>query len=290
MDGAELAAGAPVRIMSHAYAPGGVAEVSLSVNGREYRREPPAEGGASFVEITQEWFPEGPGEYAIQVKAYDAEGEESAPSTIRVKVVAEMAAVPTASPTATPSPSSEGTAAPTDTPVSPTDTPLVPTDTPPSPTDTPLAPTDTPLSPTDTPIPPTDTPLVPSNTPSPQPDTTPPTITDITESDDPVRPPDCDPDSVTISARITDPSGVAKTDLYYRVVRGSQEGAWFWTPMSPGGGETYQVEIGHDQLKNSLFPYEGDNTRLEYYIKVWDSKANMAQSPTQQVTVIFCVP
>jgi hypothetical protein len=312
LDGAELAMGAPVPIISHAYAQGGVAEILLSVNGRDYRREPPPHAGASFVEITQEWFPEGPGEYTLQVKAYDAAGEESTPSTIRVRVVGEIAVEPTVTPTVTPSPPPDATAAPTDTPVSPADTPpapmdtplpspdtpVPPTDTPLPPPDTPVPPTDTPLPPPDTPVPPTDTPLSPTDTPSPTftptptsppPDTTPPSITGITESDDPIRPPDCDPDSVTISAGITDPSGVAKAELHYRVVRGSEEGAWWWRPMNPAGGDVYQATVGHDQLRASLFPYEGGAT-MEYYIKAWDSEANMSQSGTLEVTVIFCVP
>ena len=126
--------------------------------------------------------------------------------------------------------------------------------------------------------------------PTPTEDSQPPEISGITESDDPIRPPSCSPGSVTISAVITDPSGVPKHDLYYRVVSGSSEGAWVWRSMTDAGGDVYQTTIGHDQLQSSLFPYEGSNTVLQYYIKAWDSETNMAQSTTGEVVVVFCVP
>jgi hypothetical protein len=354
--------GDPVIVTSHAYAQAGVTEILLAVNGTEYRRESPSGAGAAFVEVTQEWVPAGPGEYALQVKAYDAEGNVSTPSIVRVRVLGEVATGPTATPTLAPSPLPGETAEPTDTPVSPTYTPLSPTEAPVAPTDTPLSPTDTPQAPPDTPWPSAQvsfsadsnsvikgacttlrwdveyattvlldsavvaaegtqqvcpastttyhlyvtapagdvdrsvmvTVIEPTPTYTPEPtsppaDTTPPSITSITESDDPIRPPNCSPDEVIISANITDPSGVPKVDLHYRVVRGSEEGAWLWRPMNSSGGDVYETTIGDDQIKMSLFPYEGGAT-MEYYIKAWDSEANMTQSSTLEVTVIFCVP
>jgi hypothetical protein len=157
-------------VISHAYAREGVAEVLLSVDGEAYRRDPPAEPGASFSEVTQEWLPEEEGVYTLQVVTYDTTGETSNPATISVRVAGEVAAVPTDTPVVTPSPVVTPppgvTAVPTDTPVPPTDTPVSPTDTPVSPTDTPVSPTDTPVPPTDTPVIPTDTP-VPTDTPWP---------------------------------------------------------------------------------------------------------------------------
>jgi len=118
------------------------------------------------------------------------------------------------------------------------------------------------------------------------PDTTPPNISGITESDDPIRPPDGEPgpDSVTISATITDPSGVPKVELHFRV----EGGVWVWRTMNPAGGVVYQAALGHDQLRMSLFPYEDADT-VEYYIKAWDSKTNMTQSPTQTLGVDWTV-
>ncbi|MBN1267294.1 MAG: hypothetical protein JXA25_17515 [Anaerolineales bacterium] len=133
-----------------------------------------------------------------------------------------------------------------------------------------------------------------TSTPTAQPtatvDTQPPVISAITESADPIRPPSCSPDSVTINATITDPSGVPKQNLYFRVVSGAAQGVWVWRSMTEAGGDVYQATIGHDQLQASLFPYEGSNTVLQYYIKAWDSKTNQTQSSTGEVTVIFCVP
>jgi hypothetical protein len=166
-DGSNVPVGTPVAVISHAYAREGVAEVLLSVDGEAYRRDPPAQPGASFSEVTQEWLPEAEGVYTLQVVTYDANGETSNPAMISIRVAGEVAAVPTDTPVVTPPP--EVTPEPTDTSVPPTDTPVSPTDTPVlPPTDTPVSPTDTPVSPTDTPVPPpTDTPVIPTDTPVP---------------------------------------------------------------------------------------------------------------------------
>jgi hypothetical protein len=158
-EGSTLPVDTPVTIISHAYARDGVAEVLLSVDGEAYRRDPPAQPGATFSEVTQEWLPEEEGVYTLQVVTYDTTGETSNPATISVRVAGEVAAVPTDTPVVTPPPGV--TAVPTDTPVPPTDTPVSPTDTPVLPTDTPIPPTDTPIPPTDTPVP-TDTPWPPA--------------------------------------------------------------------------------------------------------------------------------
>jgi hypothetical protein len=164
-DKSSVPVGAPVTVISHAYAREGVAEVLLSVDGEAYRRDPPAEPGASFSEVNQEWLPEEEGIYTLQVVTYDTAGEASNPAMISVRVAGEVAAAPTDTPPPPPPP--EATAAPpTDTPILPTDTPILPTDTSVPPTDTPVSPTDTPIPPTDTPIPPTDTPE-PTDTPWP---------------------------------------------------------------------------------------------------------------------------
>jgi hypothetical protein len=164
-DKSSVPVGTSVSVISHAYARDGVAEVLLSVDGEAYRRDPPAEPGASFSEVTQEWLPEEEGIYTLQVVTYDTAGATSNPATISVRVAGEVAAAPTDTPPPPPPPDTTA-ASPTDTPAPPTDTPVSPTDTPAPPTDTPVSPTDTPIPPTDTPIPPTDTP-VPTDTPWP---------------------------------------------------------------------------------------------------------------------------
>lgn len=147
-DGSTVPVGTPVTIISHAYAREGVAEVLLSVNGEAYRRDAPAQPGATFSKVTQEWLPNEEGIYTLQVVTYDAAGATSNPATISVRVAGQVALGPTATPTViTPPPEVK---------VTPTDTPtLTPTGTPP-PTDTPTpTPTATtrPPTPTFTPTP-----------------------------------------------------------------------------------------------------------------------------------------
>jgi hypothetical protein len=180
-DKSSVPVGAPVSVISHAYARDGVAEVLLSVDGEAYRRDPPAQPGATFSEVTQEWLPQEEGAYTLQVVTYDTAGETSNPATISVRVTGEVAAVPTDTPVVTPPPGVS--AVPTDTPVPPTDTPVSPTDTPFLPTDTPVLPTDTPVLPTDTPIPPTDTPIPPTDTPVPTDTPWPPAQVDLRADD-----------------------------------------------------------------------------------------------------------
>lgn len=157
-DEASVPVGTSVSVISHVYAREGVAEVLLSVNGEAYRRDPPAQPGASFSEATQEWLPEEEGLYTLQVMTYDTAGQTSQPATIRVRVVSEVARGPTDTPastsvtpssvmpTFTPTPTSETVSQPPITPT-PTDTPEPPTPTAtPTPSLTPEPPTLTPTS------------------------------------------------------------------------------------------------------------------------------------------------
>ncbi len=83
-DGATVPVGAPVTIVSHAYARDGVAEVVLLVNGEPYRRNPPAQPGAPFSKATHEWTPQ-EGTYILRARVYAKSGEarDSAPISIR---------------------------------------------------------------------------------------------------------------------------------------------------------------------------------------------------------------
>ena len=152
-EGSTVQAGTPVSVISHAYAREGVAEVLLSVNGEAYRRDPPAQPGATFSEVTQEWIPEDEGVHTLRVTTFDAAGETGSQASISVNVVSAIAAAQPETPVS-----------PVDSAPPPTDTP-VPTDTPTPPTDEPVHP-DTPIPPTDTPTP-TYTPRPPTNTPTP---------------------------------------------------------------------------------------------------------------------------
>ena len=154
-DESSVPVGTSVSVISHAYAREGVAEVLLSVNGEAYRRDPPAEPGASFSEVTQEWLPEEEGIYTLQVVTYDTTGATSNPATISIRVAGEVARGPTATPTITEAPPPEATATPTFTSEAPPA--ITPTFTP-TPTGTPEPPTPTfTPTPTGTPEPPTPT-------------------------------------------------------------------------------------------------------------------------------------
>ncbi|MBN1180347.1 MAG: hypothetical protein JXD18_14135 [Anaerolineae bacterium] len=173
-DGASVPVGAAVSVVSHAYAPGGVAEVLLSVNGTAYRRDAPADAGAALVEVRQEWVPQAPGLYTLQVTGYDMAGRAGSPGAITVRAEGEAGELPTpvpaatSAPTATPVPTVVPTATPVPTAV-PTVTPVptpVPTETPvptPVPTETPV-PTLVPTPiPSDTTAPPAPEPYVPAD-------------------------------------------------------------------------------------------------------------------------------
>lgn len=184
-DGASLPAGTPVTVISHAYARDGVAEILLLVDGTAYRRDPPAEAGATFSEVRQEWLPLEEGMYTLQVQSYDAAGEASVPDAISVQVVGAAAAAPTEVPTAPPTEEP----APTEPP--PADTPiptLVPT----------LVPTPVPT------LPPTPVPTLPPTLPPTPVPTTPPTIPPTTPPDDtppPVPSPQVPADEQELSCR-----------------------------------------------------------------------------------------
>jgi hypothetical protein len=129
-DKSSVPVGAPVSVISHAYARDGVAEVLLSVDGEAYRRDPPAQPGATFSEVTQEWLPPEAGVYTLQVVTYDTAGETSNPAMISIRVAGEVALVPTEEPPAEPTeeppaePTEEPTAEPTEEPtVEPTEEP-----------------------------------------------------------------------------------------------------------------------------------------------------------------------
>lgn len=146
-DGAEVSEDTTVKVTSHAYAREGVAEIMLSVNGEPYKREPPLEPGGSFTQITQEWLPEGPGEYVLEVRAYDTKGEVSNAAMVTVRVAEEVTLVTPEVPTPV------VTEEPTIVPTVPTEVPtLIPTPTftfTPTPTFTPTftpTPTITPTS------------------------------------------------------------------------------------------------------------------------------------------------
>jgi hypothetical protein len=352
-DGAEVSADATVNVVSHAYAREGVAEILLTVNLEPYTRDAPVEPGAAFAQVTQEWFPPGPGQYTLQARAYDTQGQMSNAATVRITVIGEppeLILTPAEVPTATPT----STGMPTETPTATG----VPIDTPTStgvPTDTPTftgTPTHTPTC-TSTSIPkaqvsfwverdsitagqctilhwdvdhatavyldgegegghgtrqvcPPSTTTYDLHVAAPSgdvdrqvtvsviapADASPPSITKIAASYDTIYSySSCGPTSVAIMAWVSDPSGVSKAELSYRVVRspGPVYGSWRTLGMSPAGGDKYQATVGWDELTSSLDPPVTTTSTVEYYVRAWDASNNMSQGGTLAVTLKACL-
>ncbi|MBI5652886.1 MAG: hypothetical protein HZC40_20925 [Chloroflexi bacterium] len=103
LDGARVPVGAPVAVVSHAYAREGIAEVLLAVNGVAYRRSPPA-SNESFAKMTHEWIPQNEGDYLLQITAFSKTGETSNPASARVRAIGKTTRTPTPVASATPTP------------------------------------------------------------------------------------------------------------------------------------------------------------------------------------------
>lgn len=85
-EGAAITMDKPLNVKAHVFARGGVAEIVLSVNGEAFRRDVPAKSGLDFVSIQQDWKPEKPGVYVLQVQGFDAQGKAAEPASVRVVV------------------------------------------------------------------------------------------------------------------------------------------------------------------------------------------------------------
>ena len=96
-DGANVTVGEQVLIQSSASDSKGIARVDLVVNSIVVRTDPPAEGTPDVLSIAQPWFPETPGDFVIQVIAYNVENQPSPAASITLHVVEGEAEVePTA--------------------------------------------------------------------------------------------------------------------------------------------------------------------------------------------------
>ena len=196
--GDAFAVGEAVTVLSHHYAPAGVAEVTLLVNGVAYRRDPFPAPGEDFGSLEQAWVPAAPGEYTLAVYLTDAQGQQGPAASVTVKVTGETA-TPTSPPPPTPA-----SITPT---LSPTPT-LTPSPTPtftPTPTRTPTA-----------------TPTI-ASPPPPPPDTTPP------PAPQPFAPMDgstfaCRSEQTLVWLPVDDPSGIAA--YYVKLEMEAQVGQW----------------------------------------------------------------
>jgi hypothetical protein len=95
LDGSSVPVGAPVSVISHAYAREGVAEVLLLVNGEAYRRSPPAQPGQSFSKATQEWFPQNEGTFTLRVRTYSQNGESGESKSVNIRALGKGTPAPT---------------------------------------------------------------------------------------------------------------------------------------------------------------------------------------------------
>lgn len=311
--GSQVVLGQGIDVQSHAYAPDGVAEVGLFVDGEPYRREPPERPEERFTGVHQIWVPEAAGEHVLHVVAYDIHGQSSAPALVHVIVlpaaeIAEAVITPTFTPTATVTVTPTGTVIPpveaniwadrldllpgecTDlhwevryaTAVSLDGQPVADQGTRrvcPAGTTTYRFRIDSPSGALDRDL------MITVASPS---ESDPPVISGITESADRIFLPNCQPNTVAISANVTDASGVARVELSYRVVEGSGQGQWRTLTMVASGGR-YQATLDWAALDASLHPPVSTGATIEYVIRAWDTRGNAAQSRTLTVEYAYCL-
>ena len=134
-------------VYSHASGEVPVVEAELYVNGELVRVDSTPNLGADPASFQQPWTPPGPGDYTLEVRALNADGESGAPDTVNITIGGEAALQ--ISPTT-------ATATPSQTPASPTVTPT--TTMTPTPTATNTLTLTPSFTPSYTPHPPTDTP------------------------------------------------------------------------------------------------------------------------------------
>jgi len=308
-DGALITAGENVEVHTHAYAQAGVAEVMLSVNGEPVRRDPADSPGAAFAAAVQPWMPEGPGDYKLEVIAYDMGGAASAPAVARVRVMAVPTSTPTPTTTVTPLPS-----------VTPTLTPIPLAVVHFSADDTSLTsgectrlrwevvsatavsldgvsvallgsqqacPAQTTTYSLHVTAPSGDVDKSVTVTVSAAADTAGPDVSGIGHSPAFIWDgASCGATTATINAQVSDASGLSEVVLHYRALRSPKGGVWRTLGMSVAGGGTYQATLGPSELTASLALYGGGS--VEYYIVAVDTKGNSSQSGTGSFEAKLC--
>ena len=74
LDNSILPMGA-IQVTSHAADPGGLSHMELSVNGAVVDTSPSSNTGDKLVTFNQTWTPPGPGNYTLQVRAQNSNGD-----------------------------------------------------------------------------------------------------------------------------------------------------------------------------------------------------------------------
>ena len=92
---------------------------------------------------------------------------------------------------------------------------------------------------------------------------------------------------MTISTSVTDSGGLSEVKLYYRIVKGGQNGTWQTPLMNASSGSKYQLTLGPGQMQASLPAYGG--SILQFYVKAWDTAGNVAETSSGNVQVQVCV-
>ncbi len=226
-------------------------------------------GDTGIVRGTYEWIPDLPGRYTLVVYARAGDTTVvSEPVHFTVTTIQAHRGLST-TPTATASPTVPVTSSP------------LPSATP-SPSVTP------------SPIPSATATLIPTATlppPSPTRDTIPPQVDQVRASEEQIAWPECEPASVTITARVTDPSGIAGVHLLYRVVRGDgQTGAWLNKTMAlqDASQHLYSTTLYASELPQSLNPpvtaSASTKAYVEYFVVATDNPPgqpmNTGQAPS----------
>jgi hypothetical protein len=126
--------------------------------------------------------------------------------------------------------------------------------------------------------------------PPPPQDTTPPAISGVKPNSSMLTYPSaCSgyPNTLTVAASVTDPSGVASVQLYYRYVPSKGTASnWNAVTMSPLGGGSYSgtVNVG----SQAYTPLGGGNGNVEYYVSARDNPGNSGNSSTSSVIIQYC--
>ncbi len=99
--------------------------------------------------------------------------------------------------------------------------------------------------------------------------------------------PPCSPNTLTFSVSgVSDPAGIRRVDLYWRVVDGTRVGTWVAFTMSlassQDGAATFSVNLAWNDLTLSLpmpYSYSSGRVDVEYYAQAVDGFGNVSTTP-----------